>query len=147
MTLSHLSWRWLLAALALLALLALPWALWPAWQLRQAHPGTLIKLTQQRQAMQLQQQEAQALLKKPVPNPVEAQTLIQSLSKQHFGSTPVSVPGQGLQIQLRQVDAAQLALGWQEIRLQTSASVVSADLTAQGKLWSGTLVFKLAQKP
>ena len=144
MTTPRLSWRWLVT---LLVVLALPWALWPAWQMWLAQPGALLKLSQQRQIMQLLQQESQTLLNKPVPNPVEAQTLIQSLSKQHFGSTPVSVPGQGLQIQLRQVDAAQLALGWQDIRDQTSASVVSADLTAQGKLWSGTLVFKLAQKP
>jgi type II secretory pathway component PulM len=144
MTTPRLSWRWLVVVLAVLTL---PWALWPAWQMWQAHPGALLQLSQQRQSMQLLQQESQTLRNKSVPNPVEAQALIQSLSKQHFGHTAVSVPGQGLQIQLRQVDAAQLALGWQDIRDQTSASVVSADLTAQGKLWSGTLVFQLAQKP
>ena len=144
MTTPRLPWRWLLA---LLAVLAMPWALWPAWQMWLAHPDALLKLSQQKQTMQLLQQESQTLRNKPVPNPVEAQTLIQSLSKQHFGSTPVSVQGQALQIQLRQVDAAQLALGWQDIREQTSASVVSSDLTAQGKRWSGTLVFQLAQKP
>jgi hypothetical protein len=130
-----------------LALLVLPWSLWPAWQAWLAHPEALQQLARQRQAMQLSQQEVQALRLRSVPGAVEAQALIQSLSKQHFGSAPVSVPGPGLQIQLNQVDATQLALGWQEIRAQTSASLVSADLSAKGNRWSGTLVFKLAQKP
>jgi type II secretory pathway component PulM len=138
------SWHWLLVTLAVLAL---PWTLWPAWQMWQAHPDGLQQLARQRQSMQWQQQEVQALLKKPVPTQAQAQALIQSLSQQHFGSTAMIVPGPGLQVQLRQVDAAQLALGWQDIRTQTSASVISADLTAQGSQWSGTLVFKLAQKP
>jgi type II secretory pathway component PulM len=97
--------------------------------------------------MQLQQQEVEALRKKPIPSPLEAQSLIHALSKQHFGSTPIGLPGQGLQVQLNGVNAERLALGWQEIRAQTSASVVRVDLTASGPLWSGTLVFKLAQKP
>ncbi len=136
-----------IGAVAVLALLAMLWGLWPAWQLWQAHPQTLQKLGQQRQVMQGLQQEVEVLLKKPVPAPAEAQTLIQSISKRHFGSTPIGVPGQGLQIQISGVSAQQLALGWQEIRSQTSASVVSADLTANGSQWTGTLVLKLAQKP
>ncbi len=139
--------RWLALALIALALAAASWALGPAWQQWRAHPQPLHKLAPQRQAMQLQQQEVEALRKKPIPSPFEAQTLIHALSKQHFGSTPIGLPGQGLQVQLNGVNAERLALGWQEIRAQTSARVVRVDLTASGPLWSGTLVFKLAQKP
>lgn len=139
---SHL--RWGLWALTLAIVL---WALWPAWQRWLAHPQALNQLAQQRQAMQWGQQEVQSLLNKPVPSPLEAQTLIQAISKQHLGSVPIAVPGQGLQIRFSDVAAQPLALAWQEIRTQTSASVVSADLSANGALWSGTLVFKLAQKP
>lgn len=139
---SHL--RWGVWALTLAALL---WVLWPAWQRWQAHPQALRQLAQQRQSMLLGQQEVETLLKKPVPSPVEAQALIQAISKQHLGSTPIALPGQGLQIRFSQVGAQPLALAWQEIRTQTSASVTHADLTAQGALWSGTLVLQLAQKP
>ncbi len=135
---------WILSAVPLVASL---WALWPAWQAWQAHPPTLQTLAQQRQALQFQLQEAEALRQKPIPSSVEAQNLIQSISKKHLGSTPLVLPGQGLQIQINGVSADRLALGWQEIRSLTSASVVRADLTAQADLWSGTLVFKLAQKP
>ena len=138
-------WTW--RALALVILLALLWLIGPAWQLWRTHESQWNLLSQVRLRMLQSQQEVQALRQKSVPTAAEATAQIQAIGRQRFGATAVILPGASLQMTLRSVAPEQLASGWNEIRSQTSASLVQADLTEQGQGWSGTLVFKLAQKP
>jgi general secretion pathway protein M len=133
--------------LAVLALLALGWQIGPAWQLWRNHTSLWDDLTKQRMGMLTAQKEALDLLQKPIPGPAEAVAQIQAISRQRFGAVPVNLPGATLQIQIRSLAADQLARGWNEIRTQTSASVIQADLTMGPQGWTGSLVFKLAQKP
>jgi type II secretory pathway component PulM len=127
--------------------LALLWALWPAWTLWRSHEEQLQQLSRLRQHMQLAQQEAQALQKKTLPGTMEAQSQIQSITKQRFGATAVSMADSSYQVRLNGVQAQVLAQGWSEIRSQTSAQVTQADLRWGPQGWSGTMTFKLAQKP
>ena len=139
------TWAW--RALAGVILLALLWLIGPAWALWSSHETQWQRLSQLRLSMLQSQQEVQALRQKSVPTAAEATAQIQALSRQHFGTTAVILPGATLQMTLRLVSPEQLATGWNEIRTQTSASLVQADLANPGPGWSGTLVFKLAQKP
>ena len=139
--------RWISLALAAVAALALLWGLWPAWTLWLNQDERWNELARQRQTMQAALQEAQTLQKKSMPSVAEAQTLIQSIGKQRLGATASTLPDSGIQLQLSAVSPQQLAQGWEEIRTQTSASLLRADLKQNAEGWSGTLVFKLAQKP
>lgn len=139
--------RWLIASLALVAAIALLWGLWTAWGLWQTQEARWSELARQRQTMQAALQEAQALQKKSVPGLTEAQSLIQNISSQRLAAPAVALPDASMQIQLIGVSPRQLGQGWDEIRTQTSATLVRADLTQGPMGWSGTLVFKLAQKP
>ncbi|MDI9331622.1 MAG: hypothetical protein QM527_10000 [Alphaproteobacteria bacterium] len=139
--------RWLPGLLGAVATLALLWGLWPAWLLWQDQDSRWQALTRQRMAMQAAQQEAQALQQKSVPSVSEAQAQIQSISRRHLGASATPLPDGGMQIQINGVAPQALALGWDEIRQLTSASVQRTDLAQNAQGWSGTLVFKLAQKP
>ena len=134
-------------ALLGIALLALGWQVGPAWQLWRNHTTQWDDLTRLRLGMLAAQKEARDLLQKPIPGQAEAVAQIQAISRQRFGAVPVNLPGTTLQIQIRSLSADQLAQGWNEIRTLTSASVTQADLTMGPQGWTGSLVFKLAQKP
>jgi hypothetical protein len=128
-------------------LLALIASLWPAGALWLTHEAQREVLSRQRLSLLQAQQEARALQQKTIPSPAEALRLIQAIGRQRFNAVPVSLPNGAVQLQLRALPAEQLALGWNEIRANTSASLTRADLTAEGHAWSGTLVFTLASRP
>ena len=137
-------WSRALGAAVLLELFA---SLGPAAALWLTHESERQALSRQRLSLLQAQQEARALQQKTIPSPAEALRLIQAIGRQRFNAVPVSLPNGTVQFQLRGLPAEQLALGWQEIRANTSASVTQADLTAEGQVWSGTLVFTLASRP
>mgnify|MGYP003350358714 FL=1 len=137
-------WSRALGAAVLLALIA---SLWPAGALWLTHEAQREALSSQRLSLLQAQQEARALQQKTIPSPAEALRLIQAIGRQRFNAVPVSLPNGAVQLQLRALPAEQLALGWNEIRANTSASLTRADLTAEGQVWSGTLVFTLASRP
>ncbi|MEY2661390.1 MAG: hypothetical protein RLZZ123_2562 [Pseudomonadota bacterium] len=139
--------RILYASLALIASLALLWGLWPAWTLWLDRHDRWAELVQQQQRMQTALQEAQTLQKKSLPSLAESQSLIQTISRQRFGVPPINLPGGSVQIPINAVSPQQLAQGWDDIRTQTSARVVRAELDQTPQGWSGTLIFKLPQKP
>jgi hypothetical protein len=134
-------------ALGLALVLALMGLLWPAGQLWLTHEAQRDRLAQQRLRLLQAQQEVRALEQKSIPEPTQAARQLQAISQQRFSAAAVSLSNETWQVSLRSVSAEQLALGWDEIRTQTSASLIQADLTAQAQGWSGTLVFKLARKP
>ena len=144
MTAWRLGWSRALGAAVLLALIA---SLGPAAALWLTHESERDALSRQRLSLLQAQQEARALQQKTIPSPSEALRLIQAIGRQRFNAVPVSLPNGTVQFQLRALPAEQLALGWQEIRANTSASVTQADLTAEGQVWSGTLVLTLASRP
>ncbi|MEY2622274.1 MAG: hypothetical protein RIT26_2094 [Pseudomonadota bacterium] len=133
--------------LGLIAGIALLWGLWPAWTLWQHRHERWAELVQQQQRMQAAMQEAQTLQKKSLPSLQESQSLIQAISRQRFGVPPIVLPAGNFQIPLNAVSPQQLAQGWEDIRSQTSATVVRAELEQTPQGWSGSLVFKLPQKP
>ena len=132
---------------ALLAVLALLWGLGPAWMLWQQQDTRWAELARQRQVMQAALTEAQALQKKSVPSAAEAQMQIKSIATQRWGATAITMPDAGMQIQISDVAPQALGQGWDDIRSQTSALLLRAELKQSTTGWSGTLVFKLAQKP
>ncbi len=136
--------RW---ALGLLGVLLLWTGLEPAWHLWRTHEAQLNELAQQRQAMQRAQEELQALQQKTLPSTAEAQNRIQAIAQQQLKTVAQGSPGAGIRLTLNGVAPQQLAQAWADIRSQTSASVVQADLVQGPQGWSGTLVFKLAQRP
>ena len=142
-----LSRQKLMTLSGLCGILVLLWGLVPAWQLWRSYGSLMDQLSRQRLEMLQQQQEAQSLKQKPLALPPELTQQIGAISKQRFGAVPTALPGAALQIQLNAVRPEQLALGWQEIRSQQLASLTQADLTQGPQGWSGTLVFKLPQKP
>lgn len=138
---------WVWRALVLVAVLALMWGISPAWTLWRTHEVQFEQLAHQRIAMQALQKEAQILQKKAVLPLAEALSQIKSIGAKWPGATTQALNGTTVQIQIKSVPADQLALAWNDIRKMTSASVVKADLEANGFNWSGTLVFQLAQQP
>lgn len=143
----NLNRTWILRALALLALWALLWGISPAWTLWRTHTLQFDQLARQRMAMQNAQQEAQALHKQTVPPATDALTQIKTISSRLLGAVPQTLADQTVQVQIKAVPADRLALAWSDIRKQTLASVIKADLQANEQGWSGTLLFKLAQQP
>ena len=85
--------------------------------------------------------------KPTLPSPAEAQNRIQAIAQQQLKTVAQGSPGAGIRLTLNGVAPQQLAQAWADIRSQTSASVVQADLVQGPQGWSGTLVFKLAQRP
>ena len=132
---------------ALLAVLALLWGLGPAWMLWQQQDTRWAELARQRQVMQAALTEAQALQKKSVPSAAEAQMQIKSIATQRWGATAITMPDASMQIQISDVAPQALGQGWDDIRSQTSALLLRAELKQSATGWSGTMVFKLAQKP
>ena len=138
---------WVWRALVLVVVLALMWGISPAWTLWRTHEAQFEQLAHQRIAMQGLQKEAQTLQKKVVLPLAESLSQIKSIGAKLPGATTQTLAGNTVQIQIKSVPADQLALAWHDIRKMTSASVVKADLEANGSNWSGTLVFQLALHP
>ena len=86
------TWAW--RALAGVILLALLWLIGPAWALWSSHETQWQRLSQLRLSMLQSQQEVQALRQKSVPTAAEATAQIQAISRQHFGTTAVILPGE-----------------------------------------------------
>ena len=140
------TWAWRLG-LGFTALLLLMAGLTPAWHLWQTHEAQWLELAQQRQAMLADQEAMQAMQNKALPSPVEAQALISTISQQRLSAAVRPMTGLNVSVTLNDVGAQQLAQAWSDIRKQTSASVTQADLVLGPQGWSGTLTFKLAQRP
>ncbi len=138
--------RWTLSLLAAGLLL---WGVIPAWQLWQSHEIQLQTLALQRQSMQAARQEVLSLQSKTPLAAATAQTRIAAMAQQHLGTQARLNPGPGSSLSLSVKDAApdELSRAWTEIRQQTSASVIRADLTLGPQGWTGTLVLQPAKQP
>jgi hypothetical protein len=138
---------WMRWTLGLVAMGLCLWGVIPAWQLWQSHEAQLQALAQQRLSLQTARQEVLALQGKAPMAAATAQSRIATIAQQHLGTQAKLSPGPGLSLTLKDADAGALTQAWTDIRQQTAASVIRADLTLGPQGWTGTLVLQLAKQP